>query len=346
MMSDQRSKRSKTVTMRDVARLANVSQSTVSRVLSKSEEPIPIGEETRQRVLDVIERVGYFPNLHARSLRGQKTRLIAMLIADIANPFYHPVVRAVQDVARGHHYDVLVANSDHKREDEQFFCESIIRRPVDGVIMVPYHLTDDELDEMIARTGVAVAVMGQHIHHPDVDVVYGNDEHGISEATCWLIQEKQHRRIGFIGVTAAFSVGVRRYNAFLQALESMGLTHPSDYFQIGEWDARSGAQAMRSLLALPNPPTAVVACNDLMAIGAMQTAQAMGYRIPEDVAVVGFDDIPEASWVRPRLTTVAQHPAEMGLQLATALFERIESTYGGPGRRNPVPCRLIKRESA
>ncbi len=149
--------------MRDVAKLARVSQSTVSRVLSGATDTIPIGEKTRERVLKAVEQLGYQPNLHAGSLRGQKTRMVAIMVADITNPFYHPIIRAVQDVAYSHRYDVMVANSDHMQVSEQHFLESVIRRPVDGVLVVPYHLSDEELDDLIERTGAAIGVVGQHI---------------------------------------------------------------------------------------------------------------------------------------------------------------------------------------
>ena len=110
------------------------------RVLNESDSTIPIGEQTRQRVLDAVDELGYHPNIHAGSLRGQKTRMIAMMIADSANPFYHPMVRATQDIAATHKYDVMIASSDHMLEREQHFVESVIRRPVDGIFMVPYHL--------------------------------------------------------------------------------------------------------------------------------------------------------------------------------------------------------------
>jgi LacI family transcriptional regulator len=339
-------KRSSTaVTMRDVAKMANVSQSTVSRVLNDRADGIPIGEETRQRVLNAVQQLGYYPNLHAGSLRGQKTRMIAMMIADIANPVYHPLVRAVQDVARTHQYDVMVANTDHTSEGEHLFCESIIRRPVDGVVMAPYHLTDSDMDRVITRTGVAVAALGQHITHPQVDVVFTNGASLVHEAMLWLFEQKGHRRIGFIGVTTRFSAGERRRQAFLEAMAEVGLTQPEEYFQQGDWSAESGLHAMRSLLSLPSPPTAVFACNDLMAIGAMEAAWQQGLRIPEDVAVMGFDNVPAASWVRPRLTTIAQYPEQMGAVLAEALFQRIDGNKREPALRVEVPCQFIERES-
>jgi len=158
-------------TMCDVARLANVSQSTVSRVLNETPSPIPVGPETRQRIFNAVEQLGYHPNIYARSLRGQKTCMIAMMIADISNAFYHPMVRAVQDAAREHGYDVMIANSDHQRANEELFIESIMRRPVDGLIIVPHHLSEDELHLLMQRTGAAITCLGQHIRHPHIDVV-------------------------------------------------------------------------------------------------------------------------------------------------------------------------------
>ena len=337
--------RSGPVTMRDVAKLANVSQSTVSRVLSQSSSPIPIGEETQQRVLAAVEELGYQPNLHAGSLRGQKTQMIAMMIADISNPFYHPMVRAVQDIAHSHRYDVLVANSDHTRGNELLFCESLIRRPVDGIIMVPYHLTDTEIDWLMGRTGSAIAVLGGHLNHPDIDIVAGEDEQPTYAAVKWMIEQKRHRRIGIIRAPQQFAVGLRRHRAFCQAMVDSGLELPPAYVQDGDWSLESGQAAMAALLQLPDPPTTVFACSEHMAIGAILTAQAMGRRVPKDVAVLGFDDIPAASWITPKLTTIAQNPTEIGKALANAIFERIEGNEISGQRRFEVNCHLIERES-
>lgn len=345
-MSRQDPTRKRTVTMRDVAQKAGVSQSTVSRVLNDVENGIPIGEETRKRVMEAVETLRYYPNLHAGSLRGQKTFMLAMMIADIANPFYHPMVRTVQDIARTHRYDVMIANTDHLHEGELHFIESVIRRPVDGVILVPYHLTEADIDRLMVRTGAAVVVLGQHIHHAQVDTVYGDDDQAVFEAVSWLINERGHKRIGFIGVTSSHSAGARRRTAFLDAMRHANLPIYPEMFEIGDWSTQSGDHAMQVFLSLANPPTAVFAVNDLMAIGAMEAAQKAGLRIPEDMAFVGFDDIPPASWVRPRLTTVAQHSTEIGRIMAEALFDRVLDGYTGSGRRFEVKCRLVKRDSA
>ena len=336
------------ITMRDVARAANVSQSTVSRILSSSSSnsKVPISEETKGKVLAVVKELGYQPNQYARALRGQKNHVIAMLIGDISNPFYHPMVRAVQDVASQYHYSVMIANSDHLREKEMLFCESLLRRPVDGAVIVPWHLTDDDLQNLMARTGMAISAVGNHIQHPEVDVVYADDAKASYEAVRWLIEQRGHQRIGMICASQKYSVTMRRHGAFQQAMKDSGLLVPAEYVVEGDWSAESGRRAISSLLALPDPPTAVFAASDTIAIGALDAAEKMNYRVPEDIAIIGFDDIPAASWVRPQLSTVAQYPGEMGTLLANALFQRIRGEYSGPSRRFEVPCRFFERASA
>jgi DNA-binding LacI/PurR family transcriptional regulator len=334
-----------TITMRDVANLAGVSQSTVSRVLNPtSATAVSISEETKQSVFDAVKQLGYYPNLAAQSLRGQKTMLIAMLIADISNPYYHQMVRAIQDVARKRNYDVLIANSDHDPENEQHFIQGIIRRPVDGVILTPYHLTCDDIDALIDRTGVSVVSLGKHMCHDAVDCVYADDEKATYDATRWLIRQRRHKRIAYISVPGTHP-SVRRVRGFQRAMKAAGLNVPEEYVAAGDFMFESGEKAMRQLLRLPSPPTAVIACNDLMALGCLEAAESAGFEVPSDVAVVGFDNIPEANRVMPKLTTIAQFPKEMGEKLATALFERIEGEVVGSARLFEVPCKLIARES-
>ena len=333
--------------MRDVARAANVSQSTVSRILSPaaSSSKVLISEETREKVLAVVKELGYHPNQYARSLRGKKNHMIGMLIADITNPFYHPMVRAVQDVASQYHYSVMIANSDHLHDKEVLFCESLLRRPVDGAIIVPYHLTDDDFQDLIERTGMAISAIGNHIQHPEVDVTYADDTKASYEAVRWLIEQRGHRRVAMVHSSLKYPVTIRRQGAFRQAMQDAGLSVPPEYIVEGDWSTEFGRTAMATLMNLPEPPTAIFAAADTIAIGALEMAEEMDYRIPEDIAIIGFDDIPASSWVRPRLSTVAQYPGEMGTHLATALFQRILGEYSGPGRRYEVPCRFIERES-
>jgi LacI family transcriptional regulator len=332
--------------MRDVARLAGVSQPTVSRVLNDTPSTIPVSEETRQKVLAAVKELGYRPNMTARSLRTQRTQMIALMIADISNAFYHPIARTIQDIARQHNYDVIIASSDHRYDNEKHFCEAVIRRPVDGVIMVPTYLTDEDIDRFITFTQSPVVVLGQHIQHPEVDVVWSDDERATFEAVTWLIEERGYAQVGFLGVPEEYPPGPRRWYGFKRALEHAGLpVEPSFTFQ-GDFTLESGRRAAQQLLTGRNWPRVVFAVNDLMAIGVILELQDAGYNVPEDIAVMGFDDIPEASIIRPHLTTIAQTPVDIGQKLVTALFDRIEGRARGSRRTLECPYTLVPRQSA
>ncbi len=148
----------------------------MSRVLNQNDTTVQISDETRQRVLAAVEELGYHPNALARSLRTQRTQTIAMLIADLTNGFYHPMVRTVQDIAYRHGYEVLISNSDHIYEHELQFCKAVSRRPVDGVILVPIHLTNADIDHYFGESHTPIAILGSHMTHPNIDVVYVDDE--------------------------------------------------------------------------------------------------------------------------------------------------------------------------
>lgn len=333
------------VTMRDVAKLAGVSQSTVSRALSTKPSAIPISEETYAKIQQAVETLGYYPNLTASSLRSQKSHLIAVMIADISNAFYHSIARTIQDIAVHHNYDVMLSNTDHLYEYEKRFCETIMRRPVDGIVLVPYHLTNDDIRVLLERTGAAISVLGRHIQQDHIDVVSADDEAATYEAVQWLINVKGHQHIGLIGASPNFSVSIRRQRGYEQALKAAQLPINPAWVQIGDFTPESGYQAMQNLIQQPVSPSAVFACNDMMAIGALNAALDAGLRVPEDVAIIGFDNIPAATLVRPTLTTVAQYPVEIGRHLAEAMFQRIAGTYTGPARHFNVACQLIERQS-
>lgn len=346
MSSKTKRQQTKPPTMHDVAKLAGVSQSTVSRVLSVTAPSISISEPTRQKIIHAADQLGYQLNWTARSLRTLHTQMMAMLIADISNGFYHPMVRAFQDVARAHHYDVLIANSDHNYENERGFCEAMLRRPVDGIAMVPYHLTAPEIDRLIRLTNAHIAILGNHITHPAVDKVWLDDEQATFEAVQWVLQQRPYRRFGYIGVPDKLPPGPRRLRGFQRALAEAGLSLDPNLLQIGDFSVESGAQAMQAILHVTYPPFAILACNDLMAIGAIRQAQEMGCAVPEDVGIMGFDDIPEAQMITPKLTTIAQPPREIGKQLAELLFDRIEKRVTGGARSVIVEHRLMIRGSA
>lgn len=332
-------------TMHDVAKLAGVSQSTVSRVLNENTSHIPISNETRQRILSAVEKLGYQPNMIAKSLRTQRTQMIAVMIGDISNAFYHPVVRAVQDVARTRDYDVLISNGDHLYENERRFLDTVLRRPVDGVIMAPHRLTTEDLDQFIRKSHIPVVALGAQVQHPAVDVVGGTSEPATYEAISWLIHDKGHRRIGFIGVADDMPPGPPRLRGYQRAMNDAGVPIEENFVQKAEFTLEGGRQAMHAFLKQANPPTVIFACNPLMAIGAIKAAQAEGCQIPKDFSIMGYDDIPEATIVRPTLTVVARDLTEIGHQVANVLFERIDGDFAGAGRFFQSQWKLIERES-
>ena len=333
-------------TMYDVAKLAGVSQPTVSRVLNQNDTTVQISEETRTRVLAAVEALGYHPNILARSLRTQRTQTIALLIADISNGFYHTITRAVQDVAHSNGYEVLISNSDHIYENEKHFCEAVSRRPVDGMIMVPIHLTESDLEDYFGNTHTPVAILGSHLHYNGGDIVYMDDEQATYEGVRWMITERHYESFGFVGVADDLPPGPRRLHGFKRALNEFGLFLDPRLFFRGDFTMESGAECVHQLIQTGILPHALFVLNDLMAIGAILALQEAGYRVPEDIAVMGFDDIPEAKIVRPMLTTIAQDPRDIGLKLAHTLFERINNPDIEQPRVLESPWKLMIRDSA
>lgn len=340
-----RKMKSKRPTMNDVAKLAGVSQPTVSRVLNPNEMAGQISDETTQRVLAAVKQLGYRPNVVARSLRTQRTQTIALLVADLANGFYHPIARAVQDIARQHDYEILISNSDHIYENEKHFCEIVLNRGVDGVVMVPIHLTNADLDHYVSQTNIPFVALGQHVQHPKIDVVYMDDERAIYEATKWLITDCGYRQFGFVGVPDSLPPGPRRFRGFMKALKEYGVGFDPRFLHYGDFTLAGGSRVAHAFMQQSELPSVIVALNDLMAIGLILAFQEAGYTVPDDVAVVGFDDIPEAVIVRPALTTVVQDSHDIGQKLARALFQRIEDPNIGAQRIFESPYRIVPRQS-
>lgn len=331
--------------MHDVAVLAGVSQSTVSRVLNENASSIPISPETRQKIFAAIEQLGYQPNMIARSLRTQRTQMIAVMIGDISNGFYHPIVRAVQDVARLRDYDVLISNGDHLYENEMRFLQTVLRRPVDGVIIAPHRLSTEDLDKFIRRSKIPVVGVGAQVTHPLVDVVGGTSEPATYEAITWLIRQKGHRRIGFMSVVDDMPPGPARLKGYERAMADASLPIEDGFVQKVDFSMAGGQKAMEIYLGQAHPPSAIFAANSLMAIGATMTAQSAGFHIPEDFSIMGFDDIPEATIIHPKLTIVARDLANIGHQVAEILFERIDGKVTGPGRFFQSQWKVLERES-
>jgi LacI family transcriptional regulator len=339
-----KSRHKKRPTQADVARLANVSQTTVSLVLN-NESITSVPPETRQRIREAMEALGYVPDHLARSLRTRKTYTIAGIIPDITNPFYPAFERGIQDVADHHGYDLMMYNTDGSATKEQRILRSIRQGRVDGVIAVLFHLNAKDLLPLL-DTSIAVVRLEatpKQAGAAPLDNLYVDNIGAAQRAVAYLIG-KGHRRIGML--TGQRGPGSNRVLGYQRALAKHQIPLDEQLICSNDFTLAGGYESMQTLLALAACPTAVFAANDLMAMGAMNAIRAAGLRIPQDVAVVGFDDIPAAALVTPALTTVTQFQEQLGQRAAQMLLERIDGATTEGGRCVEMPAELVIRESA
>lgn len=330
-------------TQADVARRAVVSQALVSYVVNNHPD-VSVPEATRRRVLDAVTELGYVPDSAARSLRTRKTFTVACIIPDITNPFYPAFERGVQEGAEQQGYVLVVYNTDGDAEREARCLGSVREGRADGVVGVFFHRTAEDLRPLLDR-GVPVVRLEatrREVGPLPLDNIYVDNTQAAGDAVTYLIA-RGHRRIGMIaghgGPRQARVLGYRR------ALEEHGLAVDEGLIRAGDFREGGGADAMRELLSVSPRPTAVFAANDVMAMGALLAVRAAGLRVPAEMAVVGFDDIPAARLVHPPLTTVAQFPERLGRRAAAMLFERLAGTVAEGGRNEAMPYELIVRES-
>lgn len=330
-------------TQADVARLADVSQALVSYVINNS-AAVSVPQETRQRVMDAVEALNYLPDRAAQSLRTSKTYTIASIIPDIANPFYPAFERGVQDVADDHGYDLITYNTDGIREKELKCLRSVQQRRADGLIATFFFATLPDLRPLLERD-IAIVRMearAQKGGELPLDNLYVDNAAAAHAAVAYLIG-RGHTRIATIA--ARLGPGYQRLIGYRQALVEADVTVDEALAPDGGFTERGGYAAMSALLALPVRPTAVFAANDLMAMGALLALREAHLRVPQDMAVMGFDDIPAARLVYPPLTTVSLFQEDLGRRSAQMLLERL--TGGAPpgGRCEVAPFKLIIRAS-
>jgi len=329
------------ITQNDVARAAGVSRFTVSCVVNNlSGGNVRVSDETRKRVLDAVKELGYVPDRMARSLRTRKTYTIACIIPDITNPFYPSFARGIQDVARRHQYDLLLLNTDGIVEQERQSLHAVIASQVDGLIYSQFRLTEEDL----MTVQVPVVINGrQPAGHFDRLVV--DDARGSFEITSHLVATG-HNRLAIIAGERDTQISQSRLKGFRKALAAHQLAEIPEWVRYGDFTEQGGRQEMLNLLALPQRPTAVFAVNDLIALGALMVMREAGIRVPEDIALAGFDDIPTARYTTPSLTTVSQFQYNIGWKAAEMLFERIEGDISPEPRVVEMPCEMIIRESS
>ncbi|HEX9015944.1 MAG TPA: LacI family DNA-binding transcriptional regulator [Chloroflexota bacterium] len=302
-------------TIQDVASLAGVSISTVSRVVNDA--GYPIRPETRRRVIEAVAALGFRPNPIARSLLGKPTLTIGLIVPDITNPYYPLLSRGVEDVASEHGYTVIFCNTDRSASKARHYMEVLREKQTDGFIFAGGGVEEGDEPILTERDAGRVVLIGRH--RWDFPSVQVDNVRAGYEATSHLIG-LGHRRIGFISGPANLTSSRDRATGYRRAMRELGVTSVASLIREGDFQSESGYSAATSLLGDAGRPTAIFAANDRMAIAAIAAAYDLGLSVPDDVAVVGFDDTPAARYVRPALTTVALPSYEIGSTAARLLL--------------------------
>jgi len=325
----------------DVAHLAGVSQTTVSLVLNNPETP-SVPQETRDKVQAAIRSLSYLPNNAARVLRTLKTNTLATIIPDITNPYYPTFVRGIQDTAERNGFDLVVYNTDGELEREKRSLLSIRRNQVDGVIAALFHLSAVDLAGLEIP---AVNFQLKPVEPTPIDVIYIDNVGAARSIVSYLI-ERGFDCIGLIAEVEDTPPWHSRILGYKQALAEHHIPLQENLIRLGKHNEAVGYQGMKELLKLSPRPRAVFAANDLMAMDAMIAVREAGLRIPADMAIVGFDDIPAAKMVNPPLTTVNQFQDQIGRRATETLLERINGSAPQEMRAIEMPYQLIIRQSA
>lgn len=330
-------------TQKDIADLAQVSQATVSLVLNGvRQSSVPL--VTQRKVFRAAKNLGYVPNRVAQSLRTRRTKTIACIVPDITNPFYPALERGAQKSAEAHGYDVLIYNTDGLPAKEQKCLDRLLEGRVDGVIGIFFHLTARDLLPLLERKIAIVRIEAnpKKIGPWPLDNLFVDNVSGAKAATQYLI-ERGHRRIAMVAGTGGPERV--RISGYLQALSEVGLT--PQLVSNGDFNEESGYRATREILAIGARPTAIFAGNDLMALGAMTAIREAKLTIPDDIALMGFDDIFAARFVTPPLSTINQFQYDLGRVAAEMVLERLNQLpHDASGRQRQMTFEVVRRQSA
>lgn len=323
----------------EIAKRAKVSTATVSRTLNQSG---PVKAATARKVWRAVTELNYYPNSHARTLVSGRSRLIGLIVSDITNPFFPELIRAFEGLAAQKQYDLLLTSTDYDTTRMTTCLRRMLERKVDGVAMMTSEM-DAGLIQELSRRSVPIVFMdvgqvGPRMSHVSVD--YG---HGVRQGVDHVVG-LGHKHVAFItGPLELHSARTRR-QAFVDGLRQHGVTPDPKLIREGTHTAEGGEKAMKELLKLSRIPTAVICSNDWTAIGALHAVHAAGLRVPEDLSLVGFDDIPMSSYITPSLTTVRMSARDVGATAFQALFSLIGEEHV-EGDVYQVPTKLVIRDS-
>ncbi len=326
-------------TIKDVADHAQVSVTTVSHVINRTRH---VDLETEKRVWRAIAALGYRPNLLARSLRRRETKTIGLIVPDNSNPYFAELARAVEDAGFAEGYSVILCNSDMSESKEAAYIELLIAKCVDGVILISAAHRRERFHEFI-RAGIPLVTVARELSDLPVDQVVTDNEQG-GYLVGKHLTALGHCQVGCIAGPRDETPSADRVVGLRRALQESSLDLPSERIIRGDFTYEGGHQAMAELLRRSPSLTAVFAANDRMAIGAMNYLWQIGLRVPEDMSIVGFDDIPIAAMTCPPLTTVAMPKSDFARISVSLLIERINK-----GRTEPIrivlPTHLVVRRS-
>ncbi|MFF5878340.1 LacI family DNA-binding transcriptional regulator [Streptomyces californicus] len=323
--------------IKDVAAEAGVSVATVSRVLNGHPS---VSQEARTRVLAAVEALGYRPNAVARSLRTAQTRTLGLVISDVLNPYFTELARFVEEEARALGYSVIIGNADERPDLQDHHVRTLIDRRIDGLLVSPADGGTPLLRD-VALSGTPMVFVDRWIPGIDVPVVRADGTGAVRDLVAHL-HGLGHRRLAIIAGPAATTTGDERVEAFRGALRDHGLALPDAYIEQGDFQAASGRRATEGFLELAEPPEVVFAADNLMALGALDAIRARGLRVPDDIALAAFDDIPWFVHTGPPITAVAQPTADLARAAVRALADRIE---GRTPQSVTLPARLVVRRS-
>lgn len=328
------------VTLKDVARRAGVSYATVSRVLAGKPN---IRDETRRTVLAAVDDLGYTPNRTARSLQARKSQIIGVIVSDIRYDFFPPVVRGIEHVVSQQGYGIFLSNSDEDHAKEERFARLLLEENVSGAIIAPTGLESTSIRNL-EEAGIPVVTFDRHVRSPETDSVTIDNFESARRLTGHLL-ERGYRRIGAAFGRSNATTATERLRGFLAALDEAGIDPDPSLVRVGGPSREDGILHTRSLLQRSDPPEAIFASNHLLATGVYEVLREMRLRIPEDVALVSFDDPPWASYVEPPITVVSQPTFDIGRTAATLLLERIAAPRA-PRRHVTLPAELLVRGSS
>jgi LacI family transcriptional regulator len=326
------------VNIKDIARIAGVSVSTVSLVLNNHPG---VSTETRLRVQSIADKLNYVPNSIARSLVTRRTKNIGLIVADIAEVYFGTLAKIIQNAVNREGYNIVIVNSEYKKDKECSCLDALISHNVDGIIMVPKGTHNIEKIKNIKKP---LVFLDNYIKDIDVSRVRVDNEKAGYNATQHLIK-LGHRSIACITGPEGFISSDDRVVGFNRALKEAGIEGNDFFLKYTDWTVEGGFQAMEEILTLKTNPTAVFVTGDTCAIGVFEALYKEGFKVPDDVAIVGFDDMKFSPFLKVSLTTVRQPLNEMGKNVVALLFEILRSNMRIKSREIVLKTELIIRDS-